>query len=336
MKNIDLRLITPEARTELRRVVIRLYKKNQSKKAIAEELGIRRMTVISWIKKYEQTGKISNQEQIKGRRSGTGRTLSPEQELSIQTLIVDKTPDQLDFPFALWSNKAVKALILQQFGLEMPVRTVCLYLSRWGFTPQRPLKRAYEQQPKQVKEFLDNTYPAIKLQAKKEQGEIHWADETGISSLEHYPRGYAPKGKTPVLTLSNASRERVNMISSITNQGKVRFMIYNNKFTAKVFIKFIRQLTKNATKKVFLILDNLRVHHAKLVKDYLKGKEDKIELFFLPSYSPELNPDEYLNCDLKAKINTDKAGKKERRNESKNVKAYEVNSKTTSTSSFVF
>ncbi len=310
MKNIDLRLTTPEARTELRRVAIRLSKKGQSKKSISEELGIRRMTIISWIKKYEQTGRISNQERSKGRRSGTGRTLSPEQESSIQQLIVDKTPDQLDFPFVLWSNKAVKALILQEFGLEMPVRTVCLYLSRWGFTPQRPLKRAYEQQPKQVKEFLDHTYPAIKLQAKKENGEIHWADETGISSLEHYPGGYAPKGKTPVLTLSNASRERVNMISSITNQGKVRFMIYNNKFTAQVFIKFIKQLTKNATKKVFLILDNLRVHHAKLVKDYLKGKEDKIELFFLPSYSPELNPDEYLNCDLKARINTDKPVRK--------------------------
>jgi len=181
------------------------------------------MTVISWIKKYEQTGKISNQEQSKGRPKGVGRTLTAEQERAIQRLIIDKTPDQLNFSFALWSNKAVKELINQRFGIKMPVRTVCLYLFRWGFTPQRPLRKAYEQQPKQIKAFLDKTYPAIKQQAKAEKGEIHWADETGVSSLEHYPRGYAPKGKTPVLILANASRERVNMISSITNQGKLRF-----------------------------------------------------------------------------------------------------------------
>jgi len=192
----------------------------------------------------------------------------------------------------------------------MPIRTVRSYLSRWGFTPQRPLKRAYEQQPAQVKKWLDETYPALQLRAKQENAEIHWGDETGLSSLEHYPRGYAPRGQTPVLTLSQAQRERINMISTVTNQGQVRFMLYEERFTAQVFIRFMKQLLKGSKGKLFLVLDNLRVHHAKVVKEWLADKRDKIELFFLPSYSPELNPDEYLNCDLKAKISTDRPTRK--------------------------
>ena len=147
-------------------------------------------------------------------------------------------------------------------------------------------------QPEAVKQWLDKTYPVVHQRAQDEDAEIHWGDETGVSSQEHYPRGYAPKGKTPVLTLSHAKRERVNMISSITNQGKVQFMIYDDKFTAQVFIKFLKQLIKQSSNKVFLIVDNLRVHHAKLVSEWLKGHTEKIEVFYLPSYSPELNPDE--------------------------------------------
>lgn len=310
MQKIDLRTTTKEARTQLRKVAIRLYKNNQSKASIARKLGLRRMTVINWINKYLATGTISKQEKDRGRPTYSGRVLTPEQEASIQSKIIDKTPDQLKLDFALWGVKAVKLLIKSDFKINLSDRGVCLYLSRWGFTPQRPIRKAYEQQPKHVKEFLSKAYPSIKQRAKKENAQIHWADETGLSSVEHYPRGYAPKGKTPVLTLSQATRERVNMISSMTNQGKVRFMLYPDKFSAQVFIKFIEQLIKDSEQKVFLILDNLRVHHAKLVKEFIKNKTHQIELFYLPSYSPELNPDEYLNCDLKARMSADKPTRK--------------------------
>ncbi len=286
MEIIDLRTLSPETRAELRRVAVRSYKTGKSKSALSRELGIRRSTISNWLLTYEQTGSISQQEKKRGRPIGDGRSLTSEQEAQIQKDIVEQLPDQLKLSFALWSAEAVKQLIKQYFAINMPIRTVRLYLNRWGFTPQRPVKRAYEQQPKEVKKWLNESYPLLQERANKEDAQIHWGDETGLSSLEHYPRGYSPKGQTPVLILSQSKRERVNMISSITNQGKVRFMIYDDKFTAQVFIKFIKQLTKNATKKVFLILDNLRVHHAKLVKAYLKDKQDKIELFFLPSYSP--------------------------------------------------
>lgn len=310
MENVDLRSLSPDARASLKRVAIRLFKKGDSKSSIARDLGLRRGTVTEWLLSYEATGKANYQEKKRGRPTGHGRTLTPEQEAGIQKALIDHTPDQLKLSFALWSADAVKQLIYQYYLINMPIRTVRSYLSRWGFTPQRPVKKAYEQQPKAVKKWLDESYPLIKQQAQKEGAEIHWGDEAGVSSQDHYPRGYAPIGKTPTLVLAHSQRERINMISSVTNQGKLRFMIYGERFTSQVFIRFMKQLIKGADKKIFLILDNLRVHHSKLVKAWVEEHKEQIELVFLPSYSPELNPDEYLNCDLKAKIKKDRPTRK--------------------------
>ncbi len=185
----------------------------------------------------------------------------------------------------------------------MPRRTVGEYLKRWGYTPQKPLRRAYEQNPKAVQKWLDEEYPAIEERAKKEKAEIHWGDETGIRNNSQHGRSYAPRGKTPAILLP-AKREHISLISAITNQGKVRFMVYQNALNADTLIKFLKRLIKVTDRKVFLVLDNLRVHHGKVVKEWLAIHNEEIELFFLPSYSPELNPDEYLNCDLKSGVHS--------------------------------
>ncbi len=200
-------------------------------------------------------------------------------------------------------REAIRKLIKQKLDIDIAVRTMGTYLKKWGFTPQKPVKRAYERSDKKVQKWLNDEYPSIKNQAQKEDAEIHWGDETGCVSLPVNLKGYAPKGKTPVLKHS-AKKFKINMISTVTNQGKVRFMIYDEKMTAQVFIRFLKRLIKDATKKVFLILDNLRVHHAKLVKAWVEENQEKIKLFYLPSYSPDLNPDEYLNCDLKTNSNS--------------------------------
>lgn len=231
------------------------------------------------------------------------RTLSADQELDIQRCITDKTPDQYKLSFALWTRQAVRDFIKVRTGITMPIRTVGEYLKRWGFTPQKPLKRAYEQRPEAVQQWLNKEYPAIQERAKIEGAEIHWGDETGIRSDAQHGRSYAPRGKTPVIRLS-AKHTSMNMISTVTNQGKVRFMLYNTTLNAQVLIKFLKRLCSDSGGKVFLILDNLRVHHAKLVKEWLATHREEIEVFYLPSYSPELNPDEYLNGDLKAGVHS--------------------------------
>jgi transposase len=303
--NEDARTLPAAAQEEKRKQAVRLRKKGRSYREIAQLVGVHEQTVGKWIRAYNTQGVSAIKAQTRGRKSGAGRYLSEDQEKQIQKLIMDKTPDQLKLAYALWTRKAVQEVIGQETGVQLAIRTVGKYLALWGFTPQKPLKKAYEQNPQKVKQWLKEEYPAIKAQAKEEDAEIYWGDETGIRSDAQHERGYAPKGKTPVIRL-NAKRESTNMISAINNQGKVRFQLYDGTMNADILINFMKRLIKDAKRKVILILDNLRVHHAKIVKKWLEKNKDKIEVFYLPAYSPELNPDEYLNCDLKAGVHSGK------------------------------
>jgi transposase len=301
MKKIDTRKLKPEVQQQLRNQAIRLRKAGRTYAEIGEIVGVHPTNVCKWWKAYERGGQKAVRQKKRGRRHGACRTLSRDQESQLQKMIRDKCPDQMKLPFALWTRIAVQQLIKQLWSIRMPIRTVGEYLKRWGFTPQKPLKRAYEQNPKAVKKWLDEQYPSIAARAKKEKAEIHWGDETGLLNNSYYGRSYAPAGRTPAIELP-AKRERVSMISSVTNQGKVRFMLYKDAMNSATLIKFMRRLVKDSDHKVFFILDNLRVHHSKLVKEWLEKHNEKIEVFFLPSYSPELNPDEYLNRDLKLNV----------------------------------
>lgn len=218
-------------------------------------------------------------------------------------MIVDKTPDHLKFPFALWTRGAVRQLIERHCGIDMPIRTVGEYLKRWGFTPQKPIKRAKEQSSVAVDRWLKRDYPEIVRGAKKEKAEIYWGDETGVQNEANRVRGYGPKGITPVLKVT-AKRAHISMISAITNEGKVRFMVYREAMTQGKLIVFMSRLIRDAKRKVYLILDNLKSHHGKKVAEWLEKHKNEIVVFYLPSYSPELNPDEYLNGDLKSRVHS--------------------------------
>ena len=294
----DFRKLTSEERYILRKRAISLIKGGTKQKEAAEIFGVRTTTVSSWVKSYKAEGLKGLKDIKRGVKSEDKKLLSSEQELTIQKMIIDKMPDQLKLSFSLWTRKAVKELIERELGIVIAITTTGDYLRSWGFTPQKPKKKAYEQNHKAVERWLEEEYPKIKKKAKSENAEIHWGDETGIKNSSHYGRSYAPRGKTPVRR-TMGKRLSTNMISSITNQGKVEFMIYSGTMNADRFLKFLRQLIKNRERKVYLILDNLKVHHSKIVKKWVKKNERTIELFFLPSYSPEKNPDEYLNCDLK-------------------------------------
>jgi transposase len=303
MEKIDARTLKPEVQEQLRKQAIHLRQKGQSVEQIAAILDVNSRTVYRWWQLYRRGGVKSIRIRRRGRPTGACRRLTVEQEKQIQRLIRDKQPDQMKLPFALWSRIAVQQLIQQLWAMRMPIRTVGEYLKRWGFTPQKPFRRAYEQNPKLVKQWLEEQYPGIAQRAKQEDAEIQWADETGLCNGSYYGRSYAPRGKTPAIRLP-ARPQRINLISTVTNQGKVRFMVYRDTMTAQTMIRFMRRLIKDVGRKVFLIVDNLRVHHSKLVREWLEEHREQIEVFYLPSYSPELNPDEYLNCDLKVGVHT--------------------------------
>lgn len=265
---------------------------------VAAQVELSVPTVMSAHRAYLAGGWAAVNVKPRGRKRGEGRQLTPEQEAGIRRLICDKTPDQLKLGFALWNRQAVWQLIEDRLGIKVPIRTIGEYLKRWGFTPQKPIKKAYEQRPAEVRKWLDEEYPQIAARAKAEQAEIHWGDETGLRSDDVRGRGYAPRGQTPVVRVNN-KREGLSIISTVTNQGKVRWKVFQGAMNADVLIDFFKRLIKDADRRVFLILDNLKVHHARKVKDWLSKHEEEIEVFYLPSYSPELNPDECLNADLK-------------------------------------
>lgn len=298
MKTIDARKLPTEVQQHNRNQAIRLFQQGKARQEIAEIVGVHYGVVCRWIRAWQEGGKRGLEIKKRGREIGQQRVLTANQEKELKRLLCDKNPRQLKLPFALWNRKAIQSAIYQLWRVRIAIRTIGDYMKRWGFTPQKPIKKAYEQSPKAVQEWLDHTYPEIKKLAKEEDAEIYWGDETGVRNDCQHSRGYAPRGKTPVVDI-NAKRFSVNMVSAINNQGLLRFMIYESNMNARLIIKFMRRLIKDAGRKVFLILDNLKVHHAKLVKAWLERHQDKIEVFFLPSYSPELNPDEYLNCDLK-------------------------------------
>ena len=302
MDKEDARYQTLEQLHERRKQVIRLHCKGYRVTHIVELSGLSYPTVRGVIDRYELGGVATIKPTPRGKTAGEGRTLTQEQEQSIQHTICDKRPEQLKMEFALWNRAAVMQLIESEHHIKLSIRSVGNYLRRWGFTPQKPIKRAYEQKPEAVKAWLDEQYPAIEARAKAEGGEIHWGDETALVNTDVRGRSYAPAGKTPVTLAVGGTRQKLSMIATVTNQGKARWMIIDEAFDADKLIEFLQSLVKDAQKKVFLILDNLRVHHSKKVKAWVEENKAKIELFYLPSYSPQLNPEERLNADMKHAI----------------------------------
>jgi len=297
MKKQDGRHLKSDARKFAQQKAISLWKSGSNYTIIGKILGIHPKTISKWLKIYKIKGSKGLKIGKRGRPLGACRTLTPEQESFIQKTVRDRMPDQIKLPFALWTRRVIQTLIKNQYQISIPIRSIGEYLRRWGYTPQRPLKRAYEQNPKKVKAWLEQEYPTIKGRAKAEKAEIHWGDETAISNECNYGRSYSPMGVTPQVR-RNARRFSQSMISSISSQGTVRFMCYEKALNSKIFITFLKRLINGRRKKVFLIVDNLKVHHSGPVTQWLENHSNEIELFFLPSYSPEKNPDEYLNRDL--------------------------------------
>jgi transposase len=312
MDKTDMRTIGAAGRAERRRTVMTLRAKGWPYETIAQHTGLSRTGVFNICKRIQAKGQVAIDDRPRGRPVGLSRKLTPEQETQVQKLITDKTPDQLRMDFALWNRLAVMQLIQDQFGIALTPQGVGKYLARWGFTPQKPIEKAYEQRPEAVQAWLDAQYPEIAQRAKAEGAEIHWGDETGLRSDDVRGRSYAPAGQTPQIRVGKR-REGLSVMSTVTNRGKVRWKAFEGAINADILIDFMKRLVKDAKagatqtqgcNKVFLILDNLRVHHSKPVKAWLEENKEHIEVFYLPSYSPELNPDEMLNAHLKQVITT--------------------------------
>ena len=297
MKTQDARSLPSIAQEDLRKKAIKTVLDGKKQVEVAKVFGVTRQAVGKWVKAYREGGEKALKAKRRGRPKGG--SLLPWQAAQIAKAVIDRYPEQLKLPFYLWTREAVAQLIERRFGIQLSVWTIGRYLMRWGFTPQKPLRRAFEKNPEQVRRWVEEDYPMIRKQARRKKARIYWGDEMGLRSDHAVGRSYGRRGQTPVIP-GTGQRFGCNMISAITNQGQLNFMVFKQRFRSDVFQEFLRRLVRQSKRKVFLIVDGHPVHRAIKIKKWVEKNADHICLFFLPGYSPELNPDEILNQDVKS------------------------------------
>jgi transposase len=262
---------------------------------VAAGLGMTRAAVYAWLAKYREGGL----EALKARPvPGRPPKLSGSQLQRLYGLVLGNDPRQLRFAFALWTRAMVRELIRREFGVALSEVSVGRLLRKLGLSPQRPLYRAYQQNPEAVARWKAEEYPAIRAQAAQVGATIYFADEAGVRSDYHAGTTWAPVGRTPVVA-ATGDRFGVNLISAVTAKGKLRFAAYEGSLNGPVFIDFCRRLLHDAQGPVFLVLDGHPVHRSKAVKQFARSTDGRLRLFFLPGYSPELNPDEWVWKNIK-------------------------------------
>lgn len=295
----DGRKLDKSAQQELRLRVVEYWRKNGNMRQTALTFGVPLITVRKWILKFEDGGMKSLRIDERGRPKG--KELTSQQESEIRKNITDKQPEQLKLPFGLWTRSNVGELIYEQYGIRRSLTQIGRYLKEWGFTPQKPVYKAYQQQGKLVRKWLKETYPKIREHAENTGAMIFWGDETGVRSHDVRGRSYARAGKTPVMR-KQGKQFGLTMISAVNNRGKLYFKIHRKGIDSELFIDFCKRLIRVRKERIILIVDNLPVHKTKKVREWVEQNKAKITLEYLPPYSPELNPDEYLNQDVKASL----------------------------------
>ena len=297
MKTHDARTLPSTAQEDLRMKAVSAVLKGRTHVEVATLFGVTRHAVDKWMKTYKVGGRKALRAKKRGRPSN--KALLPWQAAQVVKSIEDHCPDQIKLPYVLWTREAVGELIEQRFGIARSVWTIGRWLAQWGFTPQKPMRRALEQDPVAVEQWLNEEYPAIKADAKRENAFIYWGDEMGLRSDDAVGRSFSRRGHAPIMH-ATGKRFGCNMISAIANRGELAFMVFKGRFVVDVFLTFLKRIIRHTRRKVYLIVDRHPVHLAAKVRAWLGEHEEEIRVCFLPSYSPELNPDELVNQDVKA------------------------------------
>jgi len=244
-----------------------------------------------WQQKYDQGGPVALETK---KTPGPASRLSRTQLSKLYAIITGSDPRQLELDFGLWTRKIIRELIRREFGVKLSEVQVGRLLKDMGLSPQRPLYRAYQQDPERVEEWKKSTYPKIRKLAAGEGASIFFADEASIRTDHHAGTTWAPTGQTPVV-ITTGERKSVNMVSAISPRGELRFRVQEGKMNAGKFIDFLKALLGSVPGKIFLIVDGHPVHKARKVSEFVKEKADgRLSIFFLPPYSPDLNPDEWV------------------------------------------
>ena len=274
----------------IRAQFVRMLDAELPAKSIMVALKLSRSTFFEWKRLYRERG-VKGLE-VRPIPGGTPK-LTDQQTNQLLRWIIGRDPRQFQFDFALWTRKIVGDLIRRMFDVEMTPQGIGKLLHRIGLSPQRPLYRAYQQDLEAVRRWREEEFPAIRVQAREEGAEVYFGDEAGIRTDHHAGTTWAPVGQTPVVEVTG-ERSSVNMISAVSPSGALMFDVFFGGCNGTVFVEFLKKLMHDAPRPVFLILDNVSFHKCQIVKEYVGSLDGRLKLFFLPGYSPELNPDEWV------------------------------------------
>jgi len=290
MKDTDGRKLDHKTLEAIRIRAVKQVEAGESPEVVIKALGFTRACIYNWLAKYREGGL----EGLKAKAlNGRPPRLTGTQLQQLHDIIISNSPLQLNFEFALWTRAMIRVLIREKFKVKLSDVSVGRLLRKMGFSPQRPLQRAYQRDEEKVTAWKEQCYPEIRKQAKKEKATIYFGDEASIRSDHHSGTTWAPVGQTPVVETTGA-RFGLNMISAISPKGQMRFMTFTGKMNSDKFIEFLKRLIHQAVRPIFLILDGHPVHKSKKVKKYVEGTNGLLKIFILPPYSPHLNPDEWV------------------------------------------
>lgn len=295
---IKPRRLSPASQEDLRRRVVAAVESGRSQAEAAELFGVGVRSVSRWVNTFRRNGNRGLDARKRGRRPGEQQALEARQQARVRRAVLGKYPDQLALPGLVWTRGQVGELVTRWFGIELSRVTIGKYLRSWGLSPQKPTRVAYEKNPQQVTEWLEQRYPAIAERAKREKAIVLWLDQTGLRSDASVAATWARVGQTPAVP-KTGKRFTVNAMAAISNKGEMYFTVFEHGFNVQVMITFLDRLVRHLDRKIHLIVDGHPSHRAKLLTTWLAGRADRIEMHFLPGYSPELNPVELLNGDLK-------------------------------------
>ena len=295
-KNMDGRKLKHEVLTELRKRAVGRVQSGESPEVVVRAMGFTRACIYNWLAMYRAGGWDALDAR---KRGGRPRRLKGRMIAWVYRVVVDTDPRQYKFPFALWTRNAIAALIDQRYGIRLSANSVGRLLAQLGITPQKPLWRAYQQDPARVRQWIEEEYPAIAKEAKRLRAEIWFADESGLRSDYHAGTTWGLKGQTPVVS-STGARYRLNMLSVVNRRGGMRFMIEKSKVNGQVVCRFLDRLMVGRSKPVFLIWDSHPAHKSGEVAKKIRSYEGKLRLYWLPGYSPELNPSEGVWREVKS------------------------------------
>ncbi|CAK0766698.1 transposase [Gammaproteobacteria bacterium] len=295
-KDFDGRTLDHSTLEYIRIQAVKAIRKGIPIKEVAEIFGVHISRVYEWNQRAQKKGMDAlRSKPVPGRQS----FLNEQQKKVLALWLCVFTPLDFKFETVLWTTEIIKALIENEFSIQMSRSAVSRLLHRIGLTPQRPARRAIERQAAAVENWKNNEFPKIKELAEKEGAKIYFLDEAGVRTDYHAGTTWSFQGLTPIVP-ATGGRYRINMIAAITNEGEIHFQVGTQSLNGDAFVEYLKSLVKDATSPVWIITDGYSVHHSNVVKEYLKKTDGKVKIFFLPTYSPNLNPVELVWNNIKA------------------------------------